>query len=72
MVHDSVLLKQIEDTAVEKILELYSNTNKQVFIALDKGSSYTTKSQTFLNESKVLDLSANGNELFGCSWNKLE
>lgn len=72
LVHDSVLLKQIEDEAIEKILELYSKSNKQIFIALDKESSYTTKSQEILNKTKVLELSKNGNELFGRSWNEIK
>lgn len=45
LVHDSVLLKQIEDVAIEKILELYSASEKQVFIALDKIWSYSDRSQ---------------------------
>ena len=35
--HDSVMLKHIEDDAIEKIVELYASTPKQVFIAMDKG-----------------------------------
>lgn len=70
LVHDSVLLKQIEDEAVEKILELYSKTSKQIFIALDKEGSYTPKAQEILNQSEVLRLSLGGNELFGRSWNE--
>ncbi len=36
LVHDSILLKQIEDQALEKILEIYNKINKQIFISLDK------------------------------------
>jgi hypothetical protein len=70
LVHDSVLLKQIEDDAMEKILELYNKSSKQVFIALDKGRSYTEKSQEILNKTKVLQLYSKGGELFGRSWNE--
>ncbi len=71
VVHDSVLLKHIEDNAIEKIFELYSKTQKQIFIAIDKEESYTPKTQELLDKSKVLQLSSEGNELFGRSWNEV-
>ena len=64
------MLKQIEDIAIEKILEIYSNSEKQVFIALDKSSSYSRRSQEILNDKRVLELGTDGNELFGKSWSK--
>ena len=70
LVHDSVLLKQIEDVAVEKILEIYNVSEKQVFIALDKVWSYSERSQAILEDNRVLQLGTNGNELFGRSWSK--
>jgi hypothetical protein len=70
LVHDSVLLKQIEDVAIEKILELYNASEKQVFIALDKVWSYSERSQAILNNNRVLQLGTNGDELFGRSWSK--
>ena len=69
LVHDSVILKQIADEPLEKILELYRQSSKQVFIALDKKSSYLKRTQQILEESEVLKLSDDGNELFGHSWN---
>ena len=68
--HDSILLKQIGDAPLEKILEIYKNSEKQVFITLDKLSSYSKSSQEILNGTVVLQLSENGNELFGRSWNE--
>lgn len=68
IVHDSVLLKQISDEAIEKILELYQKSGKQVIISLDKQDSYTKKAQVILEETSVLKLSPNGGELFGRSW----
>jgi len=68
IVHDSVLLKQISDEAIEKILELYQKSGKQVIISLDKQDSYTKKAQIILEEASVLKLSPNGGELFGRSW----
>ena len=68
--HDSFMLKQIEDSVLEKLFEMNSKTEKQVFIAMDKETSYTERAQEILNDSVVLRLSPDGNELFGRSWNK--
>lgn len=68
LIHDSCLLKQIADMPIEKLLLQYQQSAKQVFIALDKVSSYTKESQKILTENKVIELSAGGNELFGYSW----
>lgn len=68
IVHDSVVLKQISDKAIEKILELYQKSGKQVIISLDKQDSYTEKSQLILEKMSILKLSPNGGELFGRSW----
>lgn len=68
IVHDSLILKQIYDNAIEKILELYIQANKQVIIAFDKQNSYTSKAQKLLNENAVLRLAPDGEELFGKSW----
>lgn len=68
LVHDSVVLKQISDDAIEKIIELYSSCGKQVIIALDKQDSYSEKTARLLSDSAVLRLTSNGQELFGRSW----
>ena len=68
LVHDSVVLKQISDDAIEKIIELYSTCGKQIIIALDKQDSYSEKTSRLLSDSAVLRLTSNGQELFGRSW----
>lgn len=71
LIHDSIILKQISDKAIEKILELYlAKLDRQIFIALDKADSYTEKSKLILSENKVLGLAPNGNELFGYAWGR--
>lgn len=67
LVHDSLILKQIADEPLEKIMELYSQSPKQVFIALDKKGSYSKRTQEILEQTTVLHLSDDGNELFGRS-----
>ena len=69
--HDSVLLKQIQDEALEEILSYYSHQEKQIFIALDKEESYSQQSQKYLKNAEVLRLFPNGGELFGHAWNRL-
>jgi len=69
LVHDSVVLKQIADTPLEKILDLYQKTKKQIFIAIDRVDTYSQRTQEILEQSVVLRLSDNGDELFGRSWN---
>lgn len=68
LVHDSVVLKQISDDAIERIIELYFSCGKQVIIALDKQDSYSEKTAHLLAESTVLSLGSSGQELFGRSW----
>lgn len=70
LVHDSLILKQISDDAIETILEQYKKCNKQVFISLDKQDSYSSETSKILNEHAVLRLSEGGEELFGRSWGK--
>lgn len=70
--HDSVMLKQIEDDAIEKILELYEGTSKQVFIAMDKEGSYTKRAQEIMEANKALQLSPGEGALFGRTWNDVE
>lgn len=69
LIHDSVVLKQISDVAIERIFSKYRNSGKQIFISFDKISAYSLDSQKILKETKILELSVDGKELFGRSWN---
>jgi len=71
LIHDSNILKRIEDTHLEHILECYQNSGRQIFIAFDKADSATVAAQKMLESTAVLHLS-DGNELFGHSWSKRE
>ena len=68
LVHDSLILKQISDDAIENILAQYSTCGKQIIIALDKQDSYSAKTASELEEHTVLRLSPGGDELFRRSW----
>lgn len=71
LIHDSNILKRIEDTHLEHILTQYQESERQIFIAFDKVDSATEQAYTILNETAVLRLS-DGHELFGRSWSKHE
>lgn len=72
LVHDSLILKQISDEAVENILARYMESGKQVIIALDKQDSYGKKTTEILEDQCVLHLAPNGRELFGRAWSRQE
>ena len=55
--HDLPLLKNIENAAMENIISIYSRSKKQIFIAIDKLSSYDKKAAQIINRDKVLELS---------------
>lgn len=71
LIHDSNILKRIEDVHLERILERYQTSKRQVFIAFDKADSTTTNAHKILDETAILRLS-DGNELFGRSWSKYQ
>ncbi|CVK21336.1 DUF2326 domain-containing protein [Sporomusa sphaeroides] len=55
--HDLPLLKNIENLALENIVDIYSKSRKQVFIAIDKLSSYSKDTAQLIESCKVLQLS---------------
>ena len=70
LIHDTVILKQISDDAIENIMNQYMNCGKQTIIALDKQKSYSKKTTELLDDYSILELAPNGSELFGRSWGK--
>lgn len=68
--HDSSIFKNIGDEPIDKIMELYMKSKKQVFIAFDKEQAYSQRTGEILNETTVLRLNEGGDELFGYSWAK--
>lgn len=68
LVHDSILLKNIADAPIEKILQLYCQSGKQVFISLDKAGSYSSEAKKVLEDAAVIRLSSGVHSLFGRSW----
>lgn len=69
IVHDSDMLKLIEDDAVENILKLYKDAGCQVFIAIDKKTAYPEEVQKIIEESTIIKLGSEAGALFGRTWN---
>lgn len=73
VVHDSVLLKNIERAVFSAIIRVYNDQGqkgKQVFMAYDTLDAYDEETRELVEENAVLRLSPGGNELFGWAWNK--
>lgn len=68
--HDTILFKQIEQPSIAKILEIYNGYEKQIFIAIDETIKYPETAQKIIKNNIILELSNNGNELYGSSWAK--
>ena len=68
--HDSLILKNISDGAVNGIMKIYAASKKQVFIAFDKQAAYQPDTRKILSDNTVLKRSDNNCELYGQSWPK--
>ena len=74
LIHDTNLFKNIGDEPLEQIFKLYESeskgtlSEKQIFVAFDKESSFSKDLQEILHKTAVITLGKNGNELFGYSW----
>ena len=54
LIHVSVMLKQISNEGIEKAFEIYDNLEKQVFISIDKDTSYTDETVEIIRKDEVL------------------
>lgn len=70
IIHDSHLIKQVEDDSVVSLLEMYDRTEKQVFVAIDKGHSYSSEGMPAVLENSVVLRLDRHHELFGRAWNE--
>lgn len=68
IIHDSVIFSDISFDRVSEIINIYTRISKQIFIAIDGISKYSTDAQQKLESNTVLKLGKDGNELFGKSW----
>lgn len=70
LVHDSYLFANMENNRISKIIQLYEKQSKQIFIAFDKNVSFSSEAETIIRQKTRIELSKNGNELFGEFWSK--
>ena len=70
LVHDSLIFKNIGDSPLKNLIQLLRAETKQIFIALDKASSYDEQTRVILEDCSVLTLSKGDKSLFGKSWSK--
>ena len=69
LIHDSLLFKNVEDEAIDGIMEIYGHEEeKQIFISLDKLPSYDENVRKIVTEHQVLKLSSE-HPLYGKKWN---
>lgn len=68
--HDSNIFKNIADLPIDKIMELYNQSKKQIFIAFDKENTFYDVTRDIVHSTKIIELHENGGELFGWSWAK--
>ena len=72
LVHDSLIFKNIADLPIDKIMQLYLQAGKQVFISFDKAEAFTEFTAKTVYDTRVIELHDDGGELFGWSWAKKE
>lgn len=68
--HDSNIFKNIADLPIDKIMELYNQSKKQIFIAFDKEDTFYDVTRDIVHSTKIIEFHENGGELFGWSWAK--
>lgn len=68
LIHDTRLSKEANKVAYGNIINLYEETDKQIFIAFDDIPQFEEKVQKAINEKTVINLDGN-NPLFGEKWN---
>jgi len=69
LIHDSVLFKNIQNSAVAKLIDLYESIGKQTFIAIDEIQKYGENAELKLKEKSVIKLD-NENVLYVRDWRK--
>jgi hypothetical protein len=69
LIHDSLLFKNMDVPAVEKLISNYSQFKKQIFIAIDEKSKYSKETQNKINTAMFLELNEN-KVAFKIKWKK--
>jgi hypothetical protein len=59
LIHDSMLFKNIENSAIDNIISIYNSFDKQIFISIDEIWKYSKETREILEKKQVLELSSN-------------
>ena len=73
IVHDADLMDPIEKPTLTEIVREYIaivNSGRQAFVSFRSYEFYAKEARPIIKDHQVIQLSANGNELFGWAWNK--
>lgn len=68
LTHDSIMYGNMSYKRVERTFNLYNNSDKQIFVAVDKATNLNPETRKIIDTHRRLLLSTNGNELFGWYW----
>jgi hypothetical protein len=71
LIHDSMLFKNIENSSVENIIDIYSTFIRQIFISIDEIDKFNEKTKKIIQAKKVLEMSST-KLLFIKDWRKYE
>lgn len=69
LIHDSLLFKNIENEAVAKMIKIYSELDRQTFIAIDEIQKYGEEASEIVVDHTALNLS-NSEVLYVKDWRK--
>ncbi len=72
LIHDSLVFKNIADLPIDKIMALYMQSTKQIFISFDKQEAFDDFTSETVTKTKVIEFHDDGGELFGWSWAKVK
>ncbi len=72
IINDSFLFKNIWDEPVEGLFRIYSESEKQIFIAIDRTGVYNAEIRQIIKEHEVLKLGNDDKALFGFTWAKVK
>jgi hypothetical protein len=67
LIHDSLLFKNMDVPSIEKLIDTYSESKKQIFISIDEKSKYKKDTQIKIDKSMFLKLDEN-NVAFKLKW----
>lgn len=70
--HDSMIFKNIDVETIDGIMQIYTESEKQIFIAFDRASSYNSNISSIVYDNTRLELGIDGHELYGMNWKSNE